>query len=433
MPQAEMSLAVTKASWTTSGTSTLGDDVSRALQAAGAGRPGPVHVSLPVDVLESVARTTPEAHRESAPSQPPSAHLDDDTAGRILDLLAQSRKPLVLAGPCMMRRDTGDLRNAFARSTKIPLVGMESPRGVNDPSLGAFAQVLAEADMVLLLAKRLDFALRWQGKLALSTNCHLMQLDPDFEVLELSRRVLDDPSRLLIASLADPAAALERLVRLAGQRQWPESTWNNEVHSAISFRPPEWRDMKPSTAGPLHAVEISRAVQAYLGGGEDAVFISDGGEFGQWAQACVQAPRRLINGPSGSIGSAIPFALAARLAAPETRIVTMLGDGSAGFHLLEFDTAVRYGLPFVAVVGNDASWNAEYQLQLRKFGAERAIGCDLLPTRYDRVAAAMGGHGEHVSRSDELAAALERAHRSGLPACVNVPLMRNAAPTYRSP
>ena len=99
--------------------------------------------------------------------------------------------------------------------------------------------------------------------------------------------------------------------------------------------------------------------------GPDAVLVCDGGEFGQWAQACMQAPQRVINGPAGSIGSALPFAAAAKLAFPAAPVVAMLGDGTFGFHLSEIDTAVRRGLAYVAVIGNDACWNAEYQIALR--------------------------------------------------------------------
>jgi acetolactate synthase-1/2/3 large subunit len=165
-----------------------------------------------------------------------------------------------------------------------------------------------------------------------------------------------------------------------------------------------------------------------LDGAREPVLIADGGEFGQWAQACVSAPTRLINGPSGSIGSALPFALAARLARPDATIVAMLGDGTFGFHLAEMDTAVRAGLPFVAVIGNDACWNAEHQIQLRTYGRDRAHGCELLPARYDQAVAALGGHGEHVTRAADLPPALERALRSGRPACVNVMIERAAAP-----
>ena len=108
-----------------------------------------------------------------------------------------------------------------------------------------------------------------------------------------------------------------------------------------------------------------------------------------------------------------------------------MGDGTFGFHMAEFDTAVRCGLPFVAVVGNDATWNAEHQIQLREYGAGRAHGCELLPSRYDLVVQALGGHGELVTRAAELEPALERALASGKPACVNVMIERVAAPVIR--
>jgi acetolactate synthase-1/2/3 large subunit len=178
----------------------------------------------------------------------------------------------------------------------------------------------------------------------------------------------------------------------------------------------------------MHPLAVCAAVQPWLDRG--ATLVADGGEFGQWVQAGCEAPERLINGPAGSIGSAIPMALAARLARPGATVFALLGDGTFGFHALELDTALRHGLPIVAVVGNDARWNAEHQLQLKHFGAERTVACGLLPTRYDRVAEALGGHGEHVERAADLPAALERAVASGKPAVVNVVIDGVAAPTF---
>jgi acetolactate synthase-1/2/3 large subunit len=124
------------------------------------------------------------------------------------------------------------------------------------------------------------------------------------------------------------------------------------------------------------------------------------------------------------------MAIAARLVHRDRPVIAALGDGTFGFHPLELDTALRYDLPIVAVVGNDARWNAEHQLQLQHYGAGRAVACTLLPTRYDRVGDALGGHGEHVERPEELGPALARAIASGKPAVVDVRIDGVAAPTF---
>ena len=178
-------------------------------------------------------------------------------------------------------------------------------------------------------------------------------------------------------------------------------------------------------------MQALRPLQALLDSHPDSVFISDGGEIGQWAQACLNAPHRVINGVAGAIGAALPFALGARLAVPDAPIIAVMGDGTFGFHTAEMDTAVRYELPFIALVGNDARWNAEYQIQLREYGRERLIGCELLPARYDQVTIAFGGHGEHVTSADALLPAVQRAIASGKPSCVNVMIEGLPAPNVR--
>lgn len=220
-------------------------------------------------------------------------------------------------------------------------------------------------------------------------------------------------------------------MQLTSEEDWPKTEWKDEVESAITYRFDDWSQLKSTSPGRMHAAQVCRGINEFLGQSNDAVFISDGGEFGQWAQACISAPHRIINGPSGSIGSAIPFAMAARLAFPESVIVATLGDGTFGFHPLEFDTAVRETLPFVAVVGNDDCWNAEYQIQLRDYGSDRTHACELTTTAYDEVVRTLGGHGESVSNPDELPDALQRAVRSARPACLNVAIERIAAPVFR--
>jgi acetolactate synthase-1/2/3 large subunit len=138
----------------------------------------------------------------------------------------------------------------------------------------------------------------------------------------------------------------------------------------------------------------------------------------------------VINGPAGSIGSALPFAAGAKLAFPRAPVVALMGDGTFGFHMSEIDTAVRYRLDYVAVIGNDACWNAEYQIALKSYGRDRARNLDLLPTRYGAAATALGARGEDVTQESELEAALASAAVAGKPACVNVLIERHPAPRY---
>src|SRR5207249_1881900 len=131
-----------------------------------------------------------------------------------------------------------------------------------------------------------------------------------------------------------------------------------------------------------------------------------------------------------SIGSALPMAIGAKRARSERPVIAVMGDGTFGFHAFELDTALRHALPIVAVVGNDARWNAEHTLQIRTYGAERTVGCELLPSRYEALAVALGAHGEFVRRGEELAPALARALAAGRPACLNVLIDGQPAPTF---
>jgi acetolactate synthase-1/2/3 large subunit len=397
MRQAEMAAPACKASWTARSAETLGEDLALALRTARAGRPGPVNLSLPSDLLE--AKVQADAPPASAFVPEPPA---PDPAGvqALLDALAGAKRPLVIAGPALASARGREAARRFEEAARVPVVVMESPRGVNDPALGLLAEALAEADVAVLAGKRRDFTLKFGA--AFAPGCRVIDAD----------------------------AAIAQWIEPAARRSWPASQWREEVRAALAWRPAKWSRIASRPEGPVHPVEIGRAVQKLLDS-PDAVLVSDGGEFGQWAQATLSAPHRIINGPAGSIGSALPFAAAAKLALPRSRVVALLGDGTFGFHATEFDTAVRAGTDYLAVVGNDACWNAEHQIQLRAYGAARAHGCELLPTRYDQVAAAFGAHGEHVARASDLEPALARAAAAGRPACVNVLIERAAAPSYR--
>ncbi len=424
MRQAEIAAPLTKAAWKCEQSSALSEDLAIAWRTTLSGRPGPVHVSLPTDVLEGTVAG--ENDSSPRPFSPTAQSLTSSDARIIVEWLQGAKRPIVLAGPATLTRAGRVRLTALEERLGAPVIGMESPRGIADPALGSVAEVLAMADAVLLLGKKLDYTLKFGRPPAFASTCEVIHVDPDD--LELARSRNAFGARLRSALIADTFPAIEALIVASREPQSRGGGWLNEVHQAIAFRPAAWDSV---TAGPgrLHPVQALRPLQQILDRHPDSILISDGGEIGQWAQACLSAPHRVINGTAGSIGSALPFALAARLAQREAPVIAVLGDGTFGFHCAEIDTAVRYGLPFLAVVGNDARWNAEYQIQLRDYGRDRAIGCELLPSRYDEVCAAFGGYGEHVTVPEALLPAAERALKSGLPACLNVMIDGLPAPT----
>ncbi len=426
MRQADLAAPVCKASWTCMSTNEIAADMAKAIQIAKSGRRGPVHFSLPSDVLEA-STSVPLPTKDAFAVVPLTISGADVHA--IAKRLATASRPLILTGPASLTKAQRERVAALEAASGIPVVGMESPRGVTDPSLGAFAECLGESDCVLLLGKRLDFTLKFGTTPTFAADCGWLQIDS--EQIEIDRAFQALGSRLEVASIADAASAINALTQSPRWNQGGATAWFQRVKSSIAYRPAAWSTATSAIPDRLHPAQALGPLQTLLDNHPDAVFISDGGEIGQWAQALLSAPHRVINGVAGAIGAALPFALGARVALPNAPIVAVMGDGTFGFHCAEFDTAVRYALPFVLVIGNDARWNAEYQIQLREYGRERTIGCELLPSHYDKVAAAFGAYGESVTSAAELQPAVARAAASGKPACVNVFIEGLPAPNIK--
>jgi acetolactate synthase-1/2/3 large subunit len=422
MAQADLARPVTKASWTAQAVEALGSDIAKAFELATTGRRGPVHISLPGDLLEQTIATG----NTKAELQTRSAPLSLEVADNVISHLHASAKPLVICGPAMCTERGRKTMREAAGALDVPVIGMESPRGINDPGLGAFTEILAEADLVVLIGKSLDFTLRF-GE-ALSPSSKWIVIDPDAALITRAEKAIGQ--RLLLSAVADAQVAIETLTERSATPRG-QSPWRAQVNDMLAYQPPQWKSVHAKTPDCVHPVEMCKAIGRFLEKHPGATFVSDGGEIGQWAQALVKTDRRMINGVAGTIGVSLPFAIAAQLARPDHPVIAVMGDGTFGFHMAEFDTAVRYGLPVIAVVGNDARWNAEYQIQLRQYGAERAKNCDLLPSRYDRVVEALGGFGALVATAADLPDALDRAYLSRKPACINVMIESVAAPIIR--
>ena len=417
MPQVAMIKPLVKLSLRPGSAAHLATDTARACRTAQSGRQGPVHIALPFDVVEETAPKRPlpaaaEFNREQKP-----AGMEELTT--VLDALRQAKRPVVICSPALNATRYADLA-ALEEAVDAPVIPMESPRGFKDPALGAIGQVLGKADLVVNLGKRVDFTLSFGKAGPFDANARWMCVQPC--PAERARAQSNLGTRLACCIDADARDTAAALIA-AGPGGTARQGWRDESAALLAMR-----NYARGTGGSITPEQLCAAVQRQIGKAGDAVLVCDGGEFGQWAQAAVAAPARVINGISGAIGGGLCYGLAARLARPGATVFSLMGDGTAGFHFAEFETAAREGIPYVVVIGNDLRWNAEHQIQLREYGPERLIGCQLSEARYDLAAEGLGGHGEYVTDASQLDAALDRAVASGKPACVNVMIEGLPAP-----
>jgi acetolactate synthase-1/2/3 large subunit len=416
MDQVSITRAVTKLSLRSRAAEAAASDVQRALVMAWQGQPGPVHLALPFDIVNGAVR---DAARPDMDWPVDDAGVGPEDVAAVRAIAVQAARPVVLLGPALTPTRQPGLATGLAQALGAPVYAMESPRGLRDPGSGRIAEVVAQADLVICLGKRVDFTLGFGAGGAEWITVSADAVDHAMAAGNLGARHragVMTPALGLAKALCSGAKALCSVADAPAR-----AAWRAEAARLTGERP-------EVAAQGLTSATLCAAVQDCVAGCDESVVICDGGEFGQWAQALTCGTARVINGVSGAIGGGLPYAMAAAAARPGATVFALSGDGSIGFHLAEFETAARHGLAFVMVIGNDQRWNAEHQIQLRDYGADRLSGCGLTAARYDLAAAAMGAHAEFVTQAEDLRPALERAITSGKPACVNVMIEGLPAP-----
>ena len=204
------------------------------------------------------------------------------------------------------------------------------------------------------------------------------------------------------------------------------SDWTAELRAREDQLETQFEAQLCSDESPVDPLRFAAEIRDFVD--EDTILIGDGGDI--VAQASKVIPVRTPDGwmdpgPLGTLGVGMPFALAAQHSFPDRKVLIIYGDGAFGLNGFEYDTAVRFGLPIVGIVGNDAAWGQMLRPQVGLYGADRKVAVDLAETRYDRVVEALGGHGEFCQRPEEIRPALERAFASGRPALVNVMIRKD--------
>ena len=428
--QINMAAPVTKGSWLIHDLKRIPEYVATAFRTATTGRPGPVHLTLPIDLQdaeiseEDLPQYLPQEYRPMGRPQGDPSLIEEAAS-----LLRGARRPVIIAGNPARYSVEPEQLEKLAESTGIPVFTVEQARGLLDDehplcfgyadgALNPTARRFREADAVLLLGKRLDHRYRYGG--VFSPDAKLIQADPSPAEIGRNRGVA-------VGIQGDLGAVVEQLTSaMSSGTGESKAAWVDQLRQDRNAWDEELRS-KATGEAPMHPLDVYTGLEKHLD--EDSVIIFDGGDYVQWGRAYMKArkPGHFMRlGPLSHLGAGIPYGMAAKLANPNSKVLVFIGDGAFGFYSMEYDTCIRHNLNITTVLGNDATWGIDKTFQVAYFG--RAVGTDLRHIRYDKVVEAIGGYTEHVEEPGEVAGAVGRALASGQPSLVDVAVRSGASP-----
>ncbi len=401
--------SVTRRAVTAAATADIGPEVVAALAAATTPPRGPCFLDVPADWFFSRA----EGDLPAPPGPGRGIDPDPEAVAAVTKQLAEAERPVIVAGAGVYWDGAEGALRAAAEAGSVPVLMNGLGRGTLPAShplafSRARSTALKEADLVLAVGAPLDFRLGFGAFAGGARVAHLVE-DPSQLAghVDLAAAAAGDLTTIL-SGLAEGGAP-------AGREEWVARLTAEERSRREAEQPGLRRDTSPVHPARIYGELAQRAEP-------DAVVVVDGGDFGSYAGKFVdtETPGCFLDpGPYGCLGTGPGYGLAARLAHPGRQVFLLLGDGAAGFSLMDFDTLVRHQAPVVAIVGNNGIWGLEKHPMRALYGYD--VMAELRPgTRYDQVVTALGGYGELVESPAEVGPAIDRALAAGVPALINV-------------
>lgn len=399
--------------------------VGWAYREAISGRPGPVFLGIPADML-ATRFTHDVSHQPRPPRAPARPFGDPGAVSEALAILARAQKPVIVTGSGVWWADAAQEVRRLVEMLKIPVLSARMSRGVlsADDALyfgiapielnSVSALALSKADAILMLGGRFDYEVGYGKPPKVNGEAKVIQVDIEPSEIGKNRSVEVEIVGDARAVLRQMIAELNRgAVKPGKYTEWLQALDEERDRSRTKWDGPDFN------AKPIHPLRLCREIQACLD--RDAIIVTGGGEVEYWGRFAFKqyAPGTYLRaGQTGCLGAEIPYAIAAKLARPERQVLVLVGDGAFGYHGMEFDTASRYGIPIVCVVASDAAWGMIKHGQESVYGKDRVVGTTLLHRHYEMIAEALGGRGVYVNEPGQLKSALEAALESDSPACI---------------
>ena len=392
--------------------------VKDALQIAVAGKPGPVYVDLPGDVLyKPVDADTIDWHFAERPLLRPRPAGDPADVARLADALAAAERPVLVSGTGVLWSEAWPELHQLVDMLGMPFYTTPQGRGVipeDHPCCYPSARSMAfrEADLILVVGTRLNYVVNHLAPPRFAADATVARIDIDPGEIATSPRPLD------IGIAGDAKRVLTALNAALAGRADPEryAPWRSKLAARVEAKRAQPGDNSRSDTQPIHPLRLCQDVTDFMD--RDAILVVDGQEilnYGRQAMPTHAPGHRMNSGPFGTMGVGLPLGLGAKVAKPDTQVIVVHGDGSFGLNAMELDTAVRHGIPVLVVISLNGGWTAA--------DPPGKPGRNLGFTRYDQMAAALGCYSDYVEDPKDLGAALRRAQDavdSGQVALVNV-------------
>jgi acetolactate synthase-1/2/3 large subunit len=423
LPHVDMMAPITKFAATVPDTARVADLVSMAFRESFNGAPGPSFLEIPRDVLDAKVPVdkarVPQAGRYRASTRNAG---DPEAVERLADLLVHAKKPAILLGSQVWTTRATESATELVRTLNIPAYMNGAGRGTlppGDPHHFQLSRRYAfnNADVIVIVGTPFDFRMGYGRRL--SAEATVVQVDLDYRTVGKNRDIdlgiVGDADLVLSAVTAAASGRVDN--GAVARKQWLE-----ELHAVEEQAKQKRLPQLLSEASPIHPYRLVHEINEFLT--EDSIYIGDGGDIVTFSGQVVQpkSPGHWMDpGPLGTLGVGIPFVLAAKHARPDKEVVALFGDGAFSLTGWDFETLVRFNLPFVGIVGNNSSMNQIRYGQAQKYGLGRErVGNTLSDVRYDEFARMLGGYGEEVRDPKDIRPALRRARESGKPSLINV-------------
>jgi acetolactate synthase-1/2/3 large subunit len=402
--------------------------IDMAFRAAMSGRPGPVYLELPCDLLNA---TIDPAKVKKMHTRLESKPVDRENTAKVVDLLKSAKNPVVIAGSGAWYDDAGEELIAFVEKTGIPAFTAGAGRGVIpdthplcfESSLairpGAAMLALLSTDLVLFLGDSLSLFYIFGEIFPASAKFVQVDILPD----EIGRNrtidlgIVSDIKSFLMELNGNLEA---KAVGAALRKQF--QPWVETLRSAEKDSKDQARSMWECSTVPIHPMRLAKEVNDFMNG-EDDIVVADGGDTTTWmgmTRTVRKGGTYLDYGLYGCLAVGLPYAIAAKLKNPDKRVLAIMGDGSTGFNFMEYHTAIRKKIPIVVVIGNDQAWGMIMHSQQLRLGHHIPEGTELGWVDYHKMVETLGGFGICVEKPEDIRPALEAAFASGKTACINV-------------